>query len=116
MTIRFCQNYIESIVDIIYDKLEQKFVSVTVCVGKYWKFFLKDTYVLIGTKGLIFISNLCLPGQLCYLHMEDLTISFSDHQYLFSKMVNVVFQPIDDRGYKFHYINFLIKRISQPKS
>ena len=52
MTIRLCQNHIESIVDNIYDKLEQKFVSVTVCVGKYWTFFLKDTYLLIGTKGL----------------------------------------------------------------
>ena len=35
MTIWLCQNHIESIVDNIYDKLEQKFVSVTVCVGKY---------------------------------------------------------------------------------
>ena len=31
---QLCQNYIESIVDNTYDKLEQKFVSVTVCVGK----------------------------------------------------------------------------------
>ena len=35
MTIWLCQNHIESIVDNIYDKLEQIFVSVTVCVGKY---------------------------------------------------------------------------------
>ena len=81
VTIWLCQKYIESIVDIIYDKLEQKFVSVIVCVGKYWTFFIKGTYVPIGMKGLIFISNLCLTGQLCYLHMEDLTTSFSDHQY-----------------------------------
>ena len=53
MTIRLCQNHIESIVDNIYGKLEQKFVSITVCVGKYSTSFLKDTYVLIGTKGLI---------------------------------------------------------------
>ena len=52
MTIRLCQNHIESIVGNIYDKLEQKFVSVTVCVWKYYAFFLKDTYVLIGTKRL----------------------------------------------------------------
>ena len=35
MAIWLCQNHIESIVDNIYDKLEQKFVSVIVCVGKY---------------------------------------------------------------------------------
>ena len=39
-------------VDNIYDKLEQKFVSVAVCGGKYLAFFLKDTYVLIGAKRL----------------------------------------------------------------
>ena len=32
MTIRLCQNHIESIVDNIYDKLKQKFVSATVWV------------------------------------------------------------------------------------
>ena len=32
MTIQLCQNRMESIVDNIYDKLEQKFVSVTVSV------------------------------------------------------------------------------------
>ena len=52
MTILLCQNHIESIEDIIYDKLKQKFVSVTVCVGKYYTFFLKDTYALIATKGI----------------------------------------------------------------
>ena len=35
MTIRLCQNYIESIGDNICDKLEQEFVSVTVYVGRY---------------------------------------------------------------------------------
>ena len=34
MTIRLCQNHTESIVDNIYDKLQQKFVSVTVSVEK----------------------------------------------------------------------------------
>ena len=34
MTIRLCQNHIELIADNIYDKLEQKFGSVTVCVEK----------------------------------------------------------------------------------
>ena len=61
MTIRLCQNHIESVEDNIYDKLEQKFVSVTVCVQKYSTFFLKDTHVLIGTKRLtrfiIFYEN-----------------------------------------------------------
>ena len=35
VTMRLCQNHIESTVDNIYDKLEQKILSVTVCVGKY---------------------------------------------------------------------------------
>ena len=35
MTIWLCHNHIESIADNIYDKSEQKFVSVTVCVGKF---------------------------------------------------------------------------------
>ena len=35
MTIGLCQNHIQSIVDNIYDKLEQEFVSITVCVAKY---------------------------------------------------------------------------------
>ena len=52
MTIKLCQNHIESMVDNICDKLEQKFVSVAVCGGKYLVFFLKDTYVLIGAKRL----------------------------------------------------------------
>ena len=47
MTIWLCQNHIESIVDKICEKLEQKFVSVTVYVGKW------DTYVVIGTNGLM---------------------------------------------------------------
>ena len=35
MTIWLCQNHVASIADNIYDKLEQKPVSVTCCVGKY---------------------------------------------------------------------------------
>ena len=35
MTVQLCQNHTESIIDNIYDKLEQIFVSVIVCVEKY---------------------------------------------------------------------------------
>ena len=35
MTIWLYQNHIESIVDNIYDKLQLKLLSVTVCVRKY---------------------------------------------------------------------------------